>query len=285
MRSLELSPSLAGLRIDKAVVQALAASGLEVSVAEARRALKQGRIRLNGRQVAPGALACGGEALDIEAFVPRSAPPAASPGPLSVLFEDAEQIAVDKPSGVHCLPLVPGELGSMLGRVIARCPEVAEAGPPSEGGLVHRLDYGTSGVLLFAKSRSTWTHLRTAFSRHEAIKHYALCASPGLRPQTAVARIRNAGSHVRWEPFGSASGQAAATEFALGASPGLFWAKTQTGRRHQVRAHAACLGYPIVGDAVYGGRPAARLALHAFRLELPGGLSIEAPLPEGFEAL
>lgn len=286
---LRLPPEAAGQRVDHAVAALLCVGGAELSIAEVRRALREGRIRVAGLR-RPGARAAGGERVSLRGFQPRAAPVAPEPGPVEVLYEDAQLLALNKPSGIHCLPRFPGEPGSLLARAIAWAPEVSAAGPPQEGGLVHRLDFGTSGVLLFAKQAPARAQLRAAFSAHAIDKRYdALCAGSKLLPQTVIAALRQVGDHVRLSPPGlDLAALPARTRLEPVAQVGgvqQLAAFTATGRRHQVRAHLRQAGAPIFGDDLYGGAPAPRLMLHATTLSLPDGRRISAPLPEVFTEL
>lgn len=274
--------------MDQAVTALLRAAGGSLSVAEVRRALREGRIRVGGAR-RPGDRAAGGERVILCGFQPRALPVEAEPGAVELLYEDPELLALNKPSGLHCLPRFPGERGSLLARAIAWAPEIAAAGPPQEGGLVHRLDFGTSGVLLFAKQDRARARLRAAFSAHKVDKRYdALCTGPPVFAQTVLASIRQVGDHVRLSPLGrDASALPARTHVEPVLQEGPIQqvaAFTRTGRRHQVRAHLSLLGAPILGDEIYGGAAAPRLMLHATTLALPGGPCLCAPPPESFLA-
>ena len=231
---------------------------------------------------------------------------------LSVLFEDGQLLAVDKPAGAHSAPLRRGEGGTLLGLVLARYPEVAGLPgiKPVEPGLLHRLDRETSGILLVARTAEAFRDLCAAFEAGRVRKEYiALCA---CRIEARAGERLQLES--RFAPYGRGrrrvqvllpgeEGRYAARR----AAPGLYrtevevlerrgsWALVRAsllrGFRHQVRAHLARLGLPIAGDALYGveapaGAPE-RLYLHASALELPhpaGGqaLRLSSPLPPGF---
>jgi 23S rRNA pseudouridine1911/1915/1917 synthase len=264
--------------------------------------LRDGEIKVDGRRKKPGDRAKGGEEISFHGFVPRAEAEIAPDPELllraPVLYEDDELLALDKPSGVPTLPLAHGEQGTLAGAAVARCPEIARAGPPLEGGAVHRLDGLTSGVVLFAKSPAVRERLRAAFRDGRVEKHYlALAHDPDgalVAPrivQLALVAFGEGGSQVAAEPGeeGAFSGQAARTELdpiARKAPWVLVAAQARTGRRHQIRAHLAAIGAPIAEDPLYGGsapRPPGlregRLALHAVRVVLPDGRTIAAPIP------
>ena len=237
---------------------------------------------------------------------------------LTVLFEDGQLLAVDKPAGVHSAPLRPGESGTLLGRVIARYPEVAGLPgiKPVEPGLLHRLDRETSGILLVARTVEAFHTLRAAFAAGRVKKQYtALCAcrieaqaGERLRLESRFAPYGRGGQRVRLLLPGDEGGpQGRRARKEPKASPRLYQTEVQVlerqgswalvrasllrGFRHQVRAHLAHLGLPIAGDELYGvkapsGAPE-RLYLHATALELthPASeqeLRLSSPLPSEF---
>lgn len=303
-RALLLPPEASGQRYDHAVREALAAAGHESSAREVRQALREGRIRVEGRRAAPGARARGGESIDLGEFVPRSEATIRSEPELlltiRVLFEDPTILALDKPSGIPTHPLAHDEASTLLGAAVAHDPAIARAGPPLEGGLVHRLDRGTSGVVIFAKDVATRERLRDAFARGRIEKRYrALVFDPERRlvsGQVLEGAIAPAADPRRVEVTGADStGALAARTEIVSVSPGRAgwaWVEVQahTGRRHQIRAHLASVGAPIGGDPLYGSAAPdraglSRLALHAASVLLPEGLLIEAPLPADLAAL
>ena len=236
--------------------------------------------------------------------------PASEAGPVStlrVLFEDADLVAVDKPSGLHTAPLRQGEGGTLLDLVIARFPEVARVPgvKPVEPGLLHRLDRETSGVVLVARTASAFRGLLALFRAGAVRKEYlALCVpaaavAPGERLR-AASRFAPSGPgrrRVRVVPVGGKARGATAAAYATEAEvlqvregKALVRAVIVRGFRHQVRAHLAFLGLPIAGDPLYGAPASAspaRLFLHAsilsFRHPVSGrAMRFEAPLPPEF---
>jgi 23S rRNA pseudouridine1911/1915/1917 synthase len=176
--------------------------------------------------------------------------------------------------------------------LVARHPECATvADDPREGGLVHRLDTDTSGVIVAARTRDAWLALRHAFATRQVEKRYLALVAGHAPPRAEVSvPLAQAGPRVR-AADDDAAAQPAHTELerlADGVDVSLVLAVSRTGRRHQIRAHLAWLGYPIVGDTLYGGPPAPAGApghfLHAAALSLPhptegAALTLRAPLP------
>jgi 23S rRNA pseudouridine1911/1915/1917 synthase len=239
-----------------------------------------------------------------------------TPHELCVRYEDPGLLVVDKPAGVHTAPLRPGEPDTLMQMVIRSYPEVA--GLPGiktvEPGLVHRLDRDTSGLVVFARTPGTFEALRRSFASGGARKRYAAacsCAHEILDSSTPL-RIES-----RFAPYGrgrtmvravfpgersrkllsSASGEIYVTEAVVTARGNgrlMLEASILKGFRHQVRVHLAFLGFPILGDPLYGAAiPAgfpARMYLHASRIEMynPSSgnpLVVESPLPAEFAGL
>lgn len=210
-----------------------------------------------------------------------------------VIREDAALIAFDKPAG---LPVqTRGNHGRSLDQLLAAFARSNGKRPK----LVHRLDAGTSGVIVAAKTRPAAAHLSASFSGRRARKTYlALARGPlpaagaGTIAQPLLVRDATRGE-APVIASNAAGSQAAETHWRILERSGetaLFELHPKTGRMHQLRAHLKHLGCPILGDPLYGSGAlsAGRLMLHAARLALPhpdGGEAVfEAPLPEDFLA-
>jgi len=197
---------------------------------------------------------------------------------LIVLFEDSDVLAVNKPPFVVAQP-TPGRVGDSLLDLASRY-----LGRPA--GLVHRLDRETSGVTVFGKDARSTSRLAAAFREGRAKKEYLAITTAGLpeRGTIDLPLSRDPSRAGRWRATRSANGLKALTRFER-TSEGAYSVVAlfpQTGRTHQLRAHLAALGHPIVGDVLYGGPEGPRCLLHARRLELDG-LRLEAPIPADFE--
>lgn len=238
-----------------------------------------GAVRVNGRVARKGLTLRAGDVieLDTRALQPGPRPPVPA---LHVLYEDATLIAVDKPAGVPSTALSDSPHGAVADFLRTYAPETAQAGDsPLEGGLVHRLDTDTSGVLLAARTAPAWQAVREQFRHGTVGKHYLAYASGDLprpgqitvpiahhprRPRimcacaesTRAAALRARPARTRYRPLARCQG---ATRLAV---------TIDTGVRHQIRVHLAFIGHPLCGDTRYGGPAAARLALHAVTLRL-----------------
>ena len=239
-----------------------------------------------------------------------------APPVLVVRFEDRSMIVVDKPAGMHTAPLRQGETGTLLEAAISAFPEIASLPgvKPVEPGLVHRIDRETSGLVILARTAEAFATLRGQFAAGDAHKRYlAACApgpddpgrAPALRIESRFAPYGISGRMVRvvlpGEPSTRRSRQATRERYVtevtgMARSPGrvLLSASIARGFRHQVRAHLSFLGFPILGDRLYGTPVpegfAERMYLHAARIELRhpvtgAPLVVESPVPPEFAAL
>jgi 23S rRNA pseudouridine1911/1915/1917 synthase len=296
---LRLPPAANG-RLDKAIADALGAGRAAV-----KKAFQLGEVRVEGRRARASDPAVPGARVELE-LEERAGPPAPEPdAPLRVLVEHPRLVVVDKPAGVAVHPLAAEERGTVAGAVVARWPECAAASPdPREGGAVQRLDRETSGCVVFARDRAAWDELHAALRARRVEKVYlALVLGRVAAGGVVSVPLAQRGGRVVPAPDAVAEERLA----AKGATPRpaethydversfdrftLLRVRIVTGVMHQIRAHLAHLGYPVVGDALYGGDGAARALpglgrhfLHAARvaLDAPGGGRVEAesPLPD-----
>jgi 23S rRNA pseudouridine1911/1915/1917 synthase len=305
--SLLVEPSEVGLRVDGFLVK----RALFPSAAAARRALAAGLVRVDGT------IAKKGHRLEVGNRVDLGESPGAEPVlqatpelVLSVLYLDEALVAVDKPSGVPSHPLRPGEGATVAGAIVARFPECAAASLDArEGGLGHRLDLGTSGVIVAARSREIWYRLRESLSGPACEKIYVAqivgtfpdsdqvsqeFALPGPRPHSFVVDCpigrqgRRGGRVLLGAGRQPLPARTEITSIEARSEGNLVEAHLSHGRAHQVRAHLAYLGIPVLGDAIYG-QPSDEgptdLHLHARAISFlhpttGQSICIEAPLPE-----
>ena len=206
--------------------------------------------------------------------------------PQALLYEDTELIAVNKPAGINS-QRTPYQLKGTLEYWVAEYFKAQGSMEPAR--VVHRLDRGTSGVMIFPKHRPAAAWLSARFQDGLVDKRYLALVSrcPAQESWSVDAPI----GKVAPARYGVVSGgKSARTEFRLVSASAELWlveARPLTGRTHQIRVHLASVGLPIVGDSTYGGEPAERMMLHCAEMTLPDPkgkeVRLHAPLDGAFE--
>ena len=296
VHTLTVDAAKTGQRVDLFVGEALG-----LSRAKLKRLFEEGAVQVNGRPAKKGLLVAAGQRISVTwEEETREAVPDAD-FPLVVLYEDEAVVAVDKPAGRPSHPLRPGETGTVANALVARYPECAQASEdPREGGLCHRLDIETSGVLLAARTREAWNALRSAFSGRDVDKRYlALVTGPLAEEGEIDLPLRHHPRHPdRVEPAmpGDEGAREAHSIFKVLGRSGqysLVEVRILTGVLHQVRAHMAGVGAPLVGDTLYEGRAEpglSRFFLHAQSLGFTHPVTgrkvhVESPVPPELTAV
>lgn len=259
-------------------VEAVLRGALALARAEVVALVERGAVYVDGRR-AKDAAARVAEGAKVMVVLEESGEavtaPSPRPAPLVVLYEDADVLAVDKPPGVTAQP-TPGKVGDSL-------VDLATAYLRKQAGLVHRLDRETSGVTVFGKNPRATSALAAAFREGRAKKEYLAVTGSGV-PSSGVIELplsKDPSRPGRWRASDKANGISAETHFTRLSDDGAVAVVAlfpQTGRTHQLRAHLTGIGFPIVGDRLYGGAEGPRCLLHAHCLQIDE-LSIEAPVP------
>jgi 23S rRNA pseudouridine1911/1915/1917 synthase len=299
---LEFPPELAGRRLD----QALAVLLPQYSRTRIQRWIEAGAVRVNGLAPRARDVVTGGESATVEARQDDETTIAAEKMPLAIVHQDATIIVIDKPPGVVVHPGAGNREHTLQNALLAHDPKLRRV---PRAGLVHRIDKDTSGLLVVARTLEAQVALVAALAAHEVEREYlALCTGAmtgGGTIDEPIGRHRT----QRIKMAVRSDGRAAVTHYRIEKrfrAHTLARVRLETGRTHQIRVHLAHVGYPIVGDPVYGGRrriPAGatpgliaalegfrRQALHAARLEFVHPKSgkpvaFEAPLPADFTQL
>lgn len=234
--------------------------------------------------------------------IPVAEPPGPDPSvALQIVYVDDDIIVINKSAGLVVHPASSHGTGTVVNGILALYPEVQNVGQPARPGIVHRLDSGTTGLMVIARSQRAYDALVEALSDHEVGREYLALAWGHFDSPTAVVDA-SIGRHPR-DPMKMAvvnNGKWARThlevveQFNVPADLSLVQCTLETGRTHQIRVHLASVRHPVVGDSMYGGAKSALVAkrpmLHAARLTLihPGSgeeMSWEAPLPDDFVAV
>ncbi|QHC55305.1 23S rRNA pseudouridine1911/1915/1917 synthase [Rathayibacter tanaceti] len=254
-RSLPVPDGLDGLRADAAVAKLLGFSrSFAAEVAEAGGVSADGRVLDKSDRVRAGTW------LSVE-WRPRREPtivPLAVPD-LAIVHDDDDIVVIDKPVGVAAHPAVGWEGPTVLGALAAAGFTVATSGAAERAGIVHRLDAGTSGLMVVAKSERAYAHLKRAFHDRtvEKVYHAVVQGHPDPLAGTIDAPL---GRHPSsdWKFAVRADGKPSITHYeTIEAFPfaSLLEVHLETGRTHQIRVHMAAQRHPCVGDAMYGADP------------------------------
>jgi 23S rRNA pseudouridine1911/1915/1917 synthase len=300
--ALDLSPALAGLRLDQALARALP----QYSRARLQGWIEAGAVQVDGRHPRGRDKVLGGERVLIEARLEADAQVAAQTLPLEVLYKDRALLVINKPPGMVVHPGAGNISHTLQNALLAFDPKLAVV---PRAGIVHRLDKDTSGLLVVARTPEAHRALVEALAEREVERHYvALCTgvmTAGGTVDEPIGRHRTQRTRMAVR----SDGRPAVTHYRVlkrFRAHTMVRAELETGRTHQIRVHLAHVGFPLVGDPVYGGRrriPAGatadllaalavfrRQALHAARLRLQHPvtgreLEWEAPLPADMREL
>lgn len=254
-RTFPIPDGFEGERVDAALARLLGFSrSFAAEVATA------GGVRIDGRGVGKSDRMTGGAMLEVE-WTPKEAPriiPVLVPD-LTVVFEDDDMVVVDKPAGVAAHPSMGWTGPTVLGALAAGGVRVSTSGPAERAGVVHRLDAGTSGLMVVAKSEVGYTELKRAFHDRTVDKVYHAVAQGILDPLAGTIDAP-VGRHPssEWRFAVVADGKHAVTHYeTLEAFPhaSLVEVHLETGRTHQIRVHMAAQRHPLAGDTMYGADP------------------------------
>jgi 23S rRNA pseudouridine1911/1915/1917 synthase len=260
--------------------------------ADVQRAIARGQILVDGRPRPKSHRLSGGEQVEARLTGPGELAP--EPGPLKIPFQDDHLLVVSKPAGLVTHPTTSRRTGTLVNRLLARGVDLSTAGGEDRPGIVHRLDAGTSGLMVVAKDDATHAALAQMFRRHEVHRVYLALVRGGIEQDRFLieAALERRKARIR---LGPVAGKEASTEVSVAERLGartLVEARPRTGRTHQIRVHLSAIGHPVLGDRAYGGGgdDASRLGLsrpflHSWRIAFTHpitGERIEAedPLPE-----
>jgi 23S rRNA pseudouridine1911/1915/1917 synthase len=265
-------------------------------------------VTLDGALAAPRHLLRGGEKVQLEAELEAEVTSAPEAIALDIVYEDPHLLVINKPVGLVVHPGAGNPAGTVLNALLHHDPKLAEL---PRGGIVHRLDKDTSGLMVVAKTLATHTALVEMLSKHEVARQYeAIVLGTIIAGGTVDAPIgRHLGDRLRQAVRDEEDGKHAVTHYRLRErfrAHTLIQCNLETGRTHQIRVHLSHIGHPLVGDPLYGGglklpkratpeliaalRGFRRQALHAERLAFEHpvtgeSMNFEAPRPADMDAL
>lgn len=258
-----------GVRLDKALADAFPA----LSRARIQALLGEGAVRRDGIVLTGGSAKAQPGLYSIALPPAAAAAPQPEPIPLTVLYEDADLIVVDKPAGMAAHPAPGCETGTLVNALLAHCGDsLSGIGGVARPGIVHRLDKDTSGVMVAAKTDRAHQGLSALFSAHDIERTYIALTRGAPSPSSGRIQTRigrSTGDRKKMAVL-RAGGREAITDYVVqttfgeptkaGGAPlaARVACTLHTGRTHQIRVHLSSKGSPILGDATYGsGSPAA----------------------------
>jgi len=291
-----------GRRLDQYVADHLP----DLSRSQVQRLIRGGHVTVDRGQAKPGLEVTAGLVVDVAPPPPAPATPEPEDLPLTVLYDDEDMVVVDKPAGMVVHPAAGHRQGTLVNALLFHVKGLSGIGGQERPGIVHRLDRGTSGVMVVAKHDRSHRALARQFQHRTVDKEYL--ALVWGRPETGHVMRRAIGRHpVHRKKMSGRAGRGRPAETRIvsveplgGVS--LTRVAIATGRTHQIRVHLSEANHPVVGDPVYGGtrrrlpvslapvRGLDRPFLHAARLSVdhPSSgerMTFEAPLPDDLEAI
>ena len=301
-RQVELTLDDIGERLDRALTAAVP----ELSRMQWQRLIREGLVTVDGERARPSYRIVGGERLVATVPPVVEASVQAEDIPLDVRYEDRDLIVVNKPAGMVVHPSLGHEGGTLVNALLAHCPDLEGVGGERRPGIVHRLDKDTSGLIVAAKHDHALWYLQNQFKQRTVAKVYLALVNGSLQPPEAIidAPIGRDPRHrqkmavvtsTRGDARPAQTAYRALTYYGAGSDGQAYTyaeCRPHTGRKHQIRVHLAYVGFPVVGDPLYGRRKdplsLERHFLHAAELSFrrPSDdeeLHLTAELPEDLQ--
>lgn len=266
-RAFQFDSPVAGIRLDRYLAQLFP----QLSRAYLQRLIVQGHVLVNGDSAKASHRLGGTDRVTVE-FPPSPAHPLPEPIPLPVIYEDKDILVIDKPAGltVHPAPGHPDH--TLVNAVLAHCPGLARSNELMRPGIVHRLDKDTSGLIVVTKNEFAREYLVAQFKSRAVNKGYLVLVKGRLSPEQGIIEAPlGRDPHHRRRMAIVEAGKEASTRYRVRKyldGYTLVEVTPVTGRTHQIRVHLSAIGYPVVGDPVYGAKSTHldRQFIHAYRL-------------------
>jgi len=252
-RTVQVEPEQDGARLDAFLTSLLP----EHSRSQVQRLIKDGHVHGPAAALRPSTAVRAGQTYSIDVPISVAAAPQPEPLPLRIVFEDPDIVVLDKPAGMVVHPAAGHSSGTLVNALLHHVKDLSGIGGELRPGIVHRLDRGTSGLMVVAKNDRAHQELARQFRNREIEKEYitlvwgvvqagrridaAIGRDPGQRQKmsTRARRARSAVTRVTW------------ARHLKGVS--VLKVAIATGRTHQIRVHLSAIGHPVVGDSIYGG--------------------------------
>ena len=289
VKTLEFNSPVSDIRLDKYLTQVLP----QFSRAYLQKLIVQGYILVNKQRAKANQRLSNVDRITVE-LPPLSLYPLAEPIPLTIIYEDEDILVIDKPAGLTVHPAPGHPSHTLVNAILAHCPDLAMSNELMRPGIVHRLDKDTSGLIVIAKNDSAREYLAAQFKSRTVIKGYLVLVKGRLSPEQGMIEAPiGRDPHSRRRMAIVEAGKEATTRYRVRQyldNYTLVEVTPLTGRTHQIRVHLSAIGYPVIGDSLYGAKSVHlnRQFIHAYRLGfcLPSTKQYQefiAPLPVDLE--
>jgi 23S rRNA pseudouridine1911/1915/1917 synthase len=300
--NLTVAQEEAGVRIDRYLAGVLPGQ----SRSQIQRLIKEGKVHIGGQPVKSNRVLHGGDEIAVEIPAPVSAAPQPEAIDVNIVYQDTDLVVVDKPAGMVVHPAAGHASGTLVNALLHQIKDLSGIGGELRPGIVHRLDRGTSGLMVVAKNDAAHAELARQFHDREVEKEYVALVwgvvQAGKRIDLPIGRDPDDRKKMSAAARRARSATTRVTKALHLPGVSLIHVAIATGRTHQIRVHLSEIGHPIVGDATYGGlrrrvmgelRPLLSLDrpfLHAFRLKFhhPADgrtMEFESPLPPDLQTV
>ena len=252
-QELVVSPEEAGVRIDRYLANILG----DHSRSQIQRLIKEGQVTIAGREVRPNRIVRAGELIVVDIPEPVNPRPEAEALDLDILYQDADIGVINKPAGMVVHPAAGHAKGTLVNALLHQMTDLSGIGGELRPGIVHRLDRGTSGLMVVAKNDRAHAELARQFHDREVEKEYVALVwgvvQAGRRIDLPIGRDPADRKKMSARARRARSATTRVTKALHMPGVTLLHVAISTGRTHQIRVHLSAIGHPIVGDAVYGG--------------------------------
>ena len=253
MTTLLVTEKDAGARLD-----AFLSEGAGITRSAAVKLIEGGQVSLGGRAAAKNTRLCVGDEVAYEIPAPKDSETAPEDIPLDIIYEDADLLVINKPSGMVVHPAAGNESGTLVNALLYHCADsLSGVGGEKRPGIVHRIDKDTSGLLAVAKNDEAHLSLSAQLEDHSMYRVYHALVSGGFNEDEGTIDLP-IGRHPRDRKKMAVvkDGRDARTHYRVLARYGqvsYLSLRLETGRTHQIRVHMSAKGHPLLGDSVYGG--------------------------------
>jgi 23S rRNA pseudouridine1911/1915/1917 synthase len=289
IKKLQFNSPAPDIRLDKYLIQVLPQS----SRAYLQKLIEQGYVLVNGQKAKASQKLSKSDRITVE-LPPSPGHPLAEPIPLTVIYEDADIMVINKPAGLTVHPAPGHPSHTLVNAILARCPGLTISNELMRPGIVHRLDKDTSGLIVVAKNDFAREYLAAQFKSRTVTKRYLVLVKGRLSPEQGIIEAPIGRDPRRRQKMAIvAAGKEATTQYQVRKyldNYTLVEVSPLTGRTHQIRIHLSAIGCPVVGDPIYGIKSAHldRQFIHAYRLgfRLPSTKQYQeftSPLPADLE--